>query len=158
MFVCMKCCRKFYMILLLLMVCQSLSAQKDVRNYTEVDIVGLMMKLDDTLQVEELMRELGYEYRFRTGDESLFTRVHLSQGMLSFFWITSSMDVERRLKKVRLVSGFSAEKLLNSFKRIGFHIDSVSEGERKVYFRKGDFTATMEQDISVPCMIMEFYF
>ena len=101
--------------------------QKKEPKYTEVDVVGLMLKLDDVLQVEEMLREMGYEFKFRTADESYFSNIHPSRGILSSFWITSSMDAERWLKKVRLVSGFGADKLLDSFERIGYRLESVSE-------------------------------
>ena len=68
------------------------------------------------------------------------------------------MDVERRLKKVGLVSGFSADKLLDSFERIGYHLESVSEEERRVYFRKGDSVATMEVEAAIPAIVIEFRF
>lgn len=149
---------KFCVVLLMLMAGLPSSAQEEDVDYTDVDIVGLMMRLDDVLQAEALLRELGYEFKFRTADESYFSIGHPSQGRFSSVWITSSMDTKRRLEKVRLFSGFDAKKLLASFKRIGYHIDSVSEEESKVYFRKDDFVATMQQDWTVPCIIMEFFF
>lgn len=132
--------------------------QKKESKYTEVDVVGLMLKLDDVLQVEELLRRMGYEFKFRTADESYFSNIHPSRGILSSFWITSSLDAERRLKKVRLVSGFGADKLLDSFERIGYRLESVSEGERRAYFRKGDSVATMEMEAAIPAMVIEFRF
>ena len=157
------------MLLLMLLAWQSLPVQgqtgeptdpvqKKEPKYTEVDVVGLMLKLDDVIQVEEMLRQMGYEFKYRTADESYFSNIHPSRGILSSFRITSSMDVERRLKEVGLVSGFSADKLLASFERIGYHLESVSEEERRAYFRKGDSVATMEVEAAIPAIVIEFRF
>jgi len=47
---------------------------------------------------------------------------------------------------------------LDSFERIGYRLESVSEGERRAYFRKGDSVATMEMEAAIPAMVIEFRF